>query len=247
VEDQAYVGELISALVYLYAGFRLLRLASRSGELPERLLGLMFVVNGAALILYDIPIILSDESLWTPLTLAGRITYLPAPVILALFTRRVFRQEGVCAAWIPRATAILEIVGVGGSILNGDLEGYAVDSPWFWAEWTGYTLPCVWASVEAFLQYRSARRRLALGLCDPLVCNRFLLWGWFAAIQFLGWVGVIPQYIEYEHEGVFTPTWDVLLSAGEIISLALIGLVFFSPNVYRRWIGRAASARIAQR
>jgi len=207
----------------------------------------MFVVTGASFIIYDIPIILAHESLWTPFTLAGRITYLPAPVILALFTRRVFRQEGFWARWIPHATAIFEVVGVGGSVLTGDLEGYAVDSPWFWAEWTGYTLPCVWASAEAFLQYRSARRRMALGLCDPPVCNRFLLWGWFGATQFLGWVGVIPQYFDYQREGVFTPTWDVLLSAGEIISLALIGLIFFSPNVYRRWIERTSSARIAQR
>jgi len=88
---------------------------------------------------------------------------------------------------------------------------------------------------------------VALGLCDPLVCNRFLLWGWFGAIQFLSWVGVIPQYLEYEREGVFTPTWDVLLSAGEIISLVLIGLIFFSPNVYQRWIERTDSETIARR
>jgi hypothetical protein len=25
--------------------------------------------------------------------------------------------------------------------------------------------------------YGSARRRLKLGLCDPLVCNRYWLWG----------------------------------------------------------------------
>ena len=247
MEDQAYVGELISALLYLYAGLRLLRLASRSGEMPERLLGSMFVVTGAAFLLYDAPIILASESLWTPLTLAGRIAYMPAPVMLALFTRRVFRREGFCARWIPCGSAVLEIVGVGGSVWSGDLEGYAVDSPWFWAEWAGYTIPCVWASSEAFLQYRSARRRVALGLCDPLVCNRFLLWGWFGATQFLGWVGIVPQYFQYQREGVFTPTWDVLLSAGEIISLALIGLIFFSPRVYQRWIERAHSARIAPR
>ena len=111
----------------------------------------------------------------------------------------------------------------------------------------GYTLPCVWASTEAFLQYRSVRRRLALGLCDPVACNRLLLWGWFGVTQLLGWVGIVPQYFEYQREGVFTATWDVLLSAGEIISLALIGLIFFSPGVYRRWIERTHSAGSAKR
>ena len=49
MEEQAYVGELISALVYLYAGMLLLRLSSRTGEVPERLLGAMFLVTGTSL------------------------------------------------------------------------------------------------------------------------------------------------------------------------------------------------------
>ena len=93
IEDHAYIGELISALVYLYAGARLLRLSYRTSEVPERLLGAMFLVTGASFLLYDIPIILDDESLWTPLTFAGRVAYLPAPVLLAIFTRRVFRPD----------------------------------------------------------------------------------------------------------------------------------------------------------
>jgi hypothetical protein len=97
MEEQAYVGELISALVYLYAGMRLLRLSSRTGEVPERFLGAMFLVTGTSLLLYNLPIILDSESLWTPLNFAGRVAYLPAPVLLAVFTRRVFRPEGVWA------------------------------------------------------------------------------------------------------------------------------------------------------
>ena len=246
MEEQAYVGELISALVYLYAGTRLLRLSSRSGEVPERLLGTMFLVTGASFLLYDLPIILDSESLWTPLSFAGRVAYLPAPVLLAVFTRRVFRPEGAWAARMAPLCAALLIAGVGGSVWSGDLEGFSIGSPWFWAEWTGYTLPYVWAGAEAFAQYGQARRRFRLGLCDPLVCNRYLLWGCFGAMQVLVCVAVIPAYADYEEGGAFLATWDALISAGEIFSLSLIGLIFFAPVVYQRWIQSVATAKAEQ-
>ena len=246
MEEQAYIGELISALVYLYVGARLLRLSSRTGEVPERLLGAMFLVTGASFLLYDLPIILDSESLWTPLNFAGRIAYLPAPVLLAVFTRRVFHPEGAWARWMAYGSAILLIAAVGGSVWSGDLEGFSVGSPWFWAEWTGYTIPYAWAGVEALAHHRRARRRLRLGLCDPLICNRYLLWGCYGAMQVLVSVAVIPAYSEYEQEGAFSATWDALISAGEIFSLALILLIFFSPAFYRRWIQGAAAVAKAE-
>jgi len=88
VEEQAYIGELIAALVYLYVGTRLLRLSSRTGEVPERLLGVMFLVTGASFLLYDLPIIFNSESLWTPLNFAGRVAFLPAPMLLAVGSGR---------------------------------------------------------------------------------------------------------------------------------------------------------------
>ncbi len=244
MEEQAYVGELISALVYLYAGTRLLLLSSRTGEGPERLLGAMFLVTGTSFLLYDLPIILDSESLWTPLNFAGRVAYLPAPVLLAIFTRRVFRPEGAWASWMVYGNAILLVAGVGGSVWSGDLEGFSIGSRWFWAEWAGFTIPFAWAGVEAFAHHRRARRRTRLGLCDPMVCNCYLLWGFFGAMQVLVSLAVIPAYSEYEQEGAFSATWDALISAGEIISLALIWLIFFAPAFYRRWIqGDAAVAK----
>jgi hypothetical protein len=246
LEEHAYIGELISALIYLYAGARLLRLSARTGEVPERILGALFLVTGASFVLYDLPIILESESLWTPLNFAGRVVYLAAPVLLAVFTRRVFRPKGAWAAWMAYGSAILLAAGVGGSVWSGDLEGFSIGSPWFWAEWAGITIPFAWAGVEALVHHRRARRRLRLGLCDPLVCNRYLLWGFFGAMQVLVCVAVIPSYATYEQEGAFAATWDTLISAGEILSLAMIWLIFFSPAFYRRWIDRNAAVAKAE-
>jgi hypothetical protein len=247
MEEQAYVGELIAALVYLYAGIRLLRLSSRTGEVPERLLAAMFFVTGTSLLLYGLAVILDSESLWTPLNFAGRVAYLPAPVLLAAFTRRVFHPESVWTTWMACGCAILLIGGVGGSVWGGDLEGFSIGNPWFWAEWTGYTIPFAWAGVEALAHHRRALRRVQLGLCDPLVCNRYWLWGFFGAMQVLVSVAVILQYSEYEQESAFSTTWDALISTGEISSLALIWLVFFPPAFYRRWIQSFAPAATADK
>ena len=246
MEEHAYIGELISAFIYLFAGMRLLQLSSRSGEVPERLLGAMFLVTGASFILYDLPIILDSESLWTPLSFAGRVVFLGAPVLLAVFTRRVFRPEGAWGTWMVYGCAILLATGVGGSVWTGDLEGFTVSSPWFWAEWAGITIPYAWAGVEALAHHHRARRRLRLGLCDPLICNRYLLWGFFGAMQVLVCVAAVPSYATYEQEGAFAATWDMLISAGEIFSLALIWLIFFSPAVYRRWINGNTPAANAE-
>ena len=83
---------------------------------------------------------------------------------------------------------------------------------------------------------------MRLGLCDPVVCNRYLLWGFFGAGQSFVNLAVIPQYYEYEHGGAFSSTWDVVLAAGEIFSLAMILLIFFSPAFYQRWIRGSAAA-----
>ncbi len=245
MEEQAYIGELIAAIVYLYVGARMLRLASRTGEGPERLLAAMFLFTGTSFLLYDLPIILNSESLWTPLNFAGRVVYLPAPVLLAVFTSRVFRPESAWAGWMAYGCAALLVVGVGGSVWNGDWEGFSTGSPWFWAEWTGYTLPSAWAGAEAFAHHRGARRRFRLGLCEPLVCNRFMLWGFFGAMQLLVGVMIFPSYAEYENDGAFSATWDTLISTGEILSLALILLIFFPPALYQRWIQGATAESAA--
>jgi len=242
MEDQAYIGELLTGIVYLIAGVRLLRLGERTGEAPERLLGATFLFMGVSAAFYVLPVFSAFESLWTPLIFAGRVTFLPAAVMLALFTRLVFRPENRWGVYLVWGTAILLVSGVGGSAWGGDWEGFSISNRWFWLEWVGFTLPFGWAGSEAFIQYRQARRRVRLGLSDPLVCNRYLLWALFGALQASSCLVLLPQYSEYETTSQFTATWDALYGASIIASLVMIWLVFFPPVLYRRWINRAALA-----
>ncbi len=236
MEGHAYLGELLAGIVYLIVGIRLLRLSQRTGEAPERLLGASFVAIAASAFSYVLPNLSAFESLWVPLNFAGRVFVIPYSVIFALFTWRAFRPAARWGEWLVWGTAILLVIGVGGSAMGGDWEGFSISSGWFRLEWVGYTLPFGWASSEAFAHYRRARRRVRLGLCDPLVCNRYLLWALFGMLQVCLSLVLLPQYANYETTNQFTAMWDALYGAIEIVSLVMIGLVFFPPDFYQRWI-----------
>ena len=232
----AWIGEFIAGAIYLIVGIRLARFASRTGERPERLLSGMFVFSGASYLLYAVPLVISIEALWTPFYFAGRVTYLPAPILIALFTREVFRRQSRFSACMVYATSVLLVVGVGGSAMVGDWEGFTLGNPFFWFEWVGYTLPFAWAGLEAFAQYRSSLRRQRLGLCDRIVCNRLLLWGCFGVVQVVLAFVLLEMYADFEANNSFSAFFDGLTGALEIVTIALVWLVFFPPHFYQKLI-----------
>jgi len=96
-----------------------------------------------------------------------------------LFVQQVFRSEESWARGLVGFCAITLIAGLTMCIVQAD-GYYRVENPWFWSLWLGYTIPCVWMSIEAFLGYSKANRRVRIGLCDRLVANRYLLFGCLA-------------------------------------------------------------------
>jgi len=234
--DNAYIGELFSAIFFVIAGARLLRLSRRTREAPEFLLGAAFVLSGIGLLFYMVPYAAAFELLWTPFTFAGRATFIPVSILWALFTRGVFRPSENWATGLVWAIGALHLIGVCGSALTGDFEGFSISSGWFWLEWTGYTLPVAWTGLEALVQYGQARRRVRLDLCGPLVCNRMLLWGLFGALQVGLSIVVLFQYAAFDETNVFTPGWDLLYGVFSITSVVMIWFAFFPPAFYRRWI-----------
>jgi len=240
--DGAWIGQLTAALVYLIVGMRLARLASSTRERPERLLSNLFLFTAVSYFLYLVPLIIAIEALWTPFNFAGRVAYIPAPIYIALFTRDVFRSGSRVSTALIAATAGLLVVGVTGSAIRGDWEGFSLDDSFFWLEWVGYTLPFAWAGLEAFAQYRSSLRRRRLGLCPQIVCNRLLLWASFGAIQVVISFVALRMYADFATENAFSGILDRLAGVLELISIALIWLVFFPPRFYRRKMSDSEAA-----
>lgn len=243
MESNAWLFQILSALVYATVGVRLLRMALRGRELPEGLLGSYFVLTGISYAAYQLPVILVVDTWYTPLAFAGRVIYDAGMLPFLLFLRLVFHRGDRWAGWLAAASGLLLAAGLLGGAAGGDYEGVSLDSTWFWLEWTGYTLPFAWLAWAAFSEHRQALRRVRIGLTRPLLANRYLLWAIFGAVQVAASVALIPMYADYARHGVYSAWSDALLGGLENLSLGMLWLVFFTPALYRRWIEGDPSAR----
>jgi hypothetical protein len=239
--DDPYLASFLTGLLFVVVAFALLRLASRTGQAAERLLGVSFLFMGASYVFSEAPYAFDLESLIGPLSFAGRLSYAVGVLAIALFTRRVLESDEAWARWLVYGSALLVAAGLGLSVLEGDLGGfYPLYSGAFWLEWTGLLLPFVWMGVAAFVQYGKARQRVRLGLCEPLLCNRLLLLSLFALFEVCSFFIWIALDIIFESQRQWTAAMDVLYAVTDDLAIATIWLAFFPPALYRSWIDRQA-------
>jgi hypothetical protein len=239
METNVYLFSLIAALIYLAVGARLFALSRRTHGRPEYLLALTYLCTGIAYFLYEFPGLFGLDAIW--IQILARTIYSIGILPLLLFTRDVFRSDSRWAHALVWSIALSLFIGVFFSTLNGDIEGLIVDSVWFWCDWIGYTAPYIWMSTEALIAYRSARKRLRLGLCEPGVAHRFLLWALFGFFAALAGIALIPLYLEFASTQVW-PDWGDYVSGGlEAFSTVVLWFVFFPPAFYQRWINRTAA------
>jgi hypothetical protein len=241
---------LASAMAFVVAGagvgVKLLRLARRTRGFPERVVGFsLFVLSGVA---------------W-PLMLAAGADALPAPglrVALAgaslamafgwsgvfLFTWRVFRPGPGWARTLAGVGISAELAaGLGGTIralVLPDAAALRTPAPSGLVLLLGAQVVYAWTAVESFRYRALLRRRVPLGLADPVVADRFGLWGWTGV---LGGGSIAPA------------TW-AMLSGGDPNSLSnhlVIGLcglacsgvlylAFLPPAAYTRFVRENAPA-----
>jgi hypothetical protein len=240
VEDNAYIGGVIVGLGYLVAGVRLFRLALRTREAPERLISAALLLWGLAYVFWQLPLAIGDKSLFSPFYIAARLSTDAGTIASLFFIRLVFRPDsGFATALVAVATACM-VLGVAGSGWVGDWEAiYPLRNPWWWVEWAGVTIGVAWLGVEGFHQYGMAKLRRQFGLSDAMTCNRFLLWGLTGAFWMAYELAYPIQQIEFDATGSFSAAMDLIVSTVELIPIICIWLVFFPPDIYRRWIERS--------
>jgi len=238
--DTEYIGQLIAALPYLIVGIGLMRLALRTKQRPESLLGVYFLGTGLDYLLYTVPVVFLLDSLAPAGEALARVTYAVAVVALLMFIREVFRPRQRWALWLSWLCAATLGVGTVGGFWQGQLADPKIDDFFYWPYFVSYSVSCVWLAVEALLAHSSARKRHAIGLCEPIVVNRYLLWGAFGVFQVLASGGVLITDVQVLVNNGEVSRWaDVLLSACEIGSVAMLWLAFFPPAFYRSWVGGA--------
>jgi len=240
MEDSSYIGGIVVGVGYAVAGVRLYRLSLRTHENPERLLAATFALWGASYVCWQTPIVLADDSLLTPLYTAGRFLTDLGTVMSVLFLRVVFRPKSRLAGALVASVTALLVLGFAGSAQVGDFAGlYPLENPWWWLEWMGVLLSVAWMGIEGFHHYAMAMRRRRHGLCDALVCNRYLLWGLTGAVWTIYEFAYAAQQIEFNEIGAFSGLLDAVGSTLELVPIAFIWLVFFPPTTYQRWLDRS--------
>jgi hypothetical protein len=229
-------------------GVRLYRLSRRTGQLPEFLIAATFLLWTLSYLIWDIPyaIFRIDELVPVVCSYASLIALALGNAAFAFFIRAVFRPDARWATWLVVAIVISLVAGVAGSAWIGDWEGInPLANPWYWLEYFGSFAPAVWLGAEGFAQYLRARRRLKLGLCEPMACNRFVLWGIAGAL----WVILEVILTAGDFALALTGRWSGLLDFGvalfEAVPVVVIWFVFFPPEYYCRWVegsGKRADA-----
>jgi hypothetical protein len=133
------------------------------------------------------------------------------------------------------------VVGTVGSSWGGDPEGVEpLTNVWWWLEWIGTIAPSIWIGAEGLHHFGTSRPRVRLGLCEPIVGHRYLLWGIAGIFWALLDLVTVSHYVEFWATGSWSATWDIFIGFCEIAALAMIWLAYFAPAVYQRKINASA-------
>lgn len=192
----------LMGLVCVGVGLRLTALARRTRQLPETLMGgglLLVTIIGMPLSVVG----RSPEMIGTPLGdglfTVGLAVALVGIACFYAFTWQVFRLDSAWSLFaVMLACGALGAAGqglIGASVGSNIEEVYAHTRPWAMATVALVATAYVWSGAEALTYWRRMRRRLALGLAEPEVVNRFWLWGagsLAVATQSLGML--VPMY-----------------------------------------------------
>lgn len=228
---------------------RLLLLSRRTGQEPERLLGaaigctavLGYGVLIANLVLRGTAAPEDVPGLAIFLSGAGKTLHDLGVTLFIVFVVRVFRPSTAWAGALAGVMVTLLWLGLGMGALSGSFryEMAAVGSlPW-WCEYAVIWTYPIWSLVEAYRYWGVMRRRVAIGLAEPAVANRFFLWGTSSLFTAVAtWTASIPYaYIgDMQQAAAITPMVRILTALAGIVSVSCSLFAFMPPAWYRRRI-----------
>jgi hypothetical protein len=247
----AFIGLGFAAffLVATVVGLRLLALWWHSGELPELLIaggvlgigsfGFAFSVFAFALMQAHPGV---SRALWSVAFLSmnagGACTY--------VFTWTVFRRgEGWALALVLGLCAVFAVTWLAelastGFVFDPDFRQSLPMQVSSWARVGALG----WGAFESLRYWAMMRRRARLGLGNPVVENRFLLWG--LGIGAAGW-GVLLGTLLPLLAGVapMDPELQLSNSLHGLAAAVAMWFAFVPPARYLAWISRRGAARAA--
>jgi hypothetical protein len=240
---------LVFVVTVTVVGARMLLLARRTRGRPELLVG------AGALLVAGVGLPASVGSgfgqavaeVAVPVWVASELATQVGIFLMYLFTQQVFRPGTRLAKALVTLAATSMAVGLAGAgralaVAAPEAGSVEVTGPWLLLCYAGYVGCFLWSAAEALRRHVLARRRLTLGLAEPVVADRLLLWGIFG----LAAAGVVGANALGVLLGENLSTSPVVLLPMAVLGLAAsaaIYLAFLPPAPYLRWVEARARAR----
>jgi hypothetical protein len=232
---------------------RLLLLARRTRQKPELFLGLGLL--GTAVLGYGVliaaAILRGAEQAHTVgpldrgLQICGQMLHDAGVTMIVIFVLSTFRPTELWA----KGLAALLIGALWGGTLGWELTNHFYfigrGNGFWWIEYAAIWSYPLWTMVESYRYYALMRRRQALGLADPMVTNRFLLWGSASLGTALAtWTSSISFFLPRDPAllASWGPVIEVFTASFGVATVALFYLTFFPPAWYRERIVATAKA-----
>jgi hypothetical protein len=220
-------------------GVRLLWLAKTGGGRPALLCG-----NGFCLIaMLGFPLgvvsgmgVARVGDVVLPLAAVGLTANMLGMSCFFIFTVSVFRPNALWAhtlAGAAIACMAMACVANLGSLMVAQSHLPSFEVTW---GWTGvFNATCMlcfgWMGLEGMTEWWKSRRRLALGLSDPVVSNRLLMWGLFGLSTTLLCVVLLLVLLSRQPTAT-SPVAQVSQAFFGLLSSGAAMLAFFPPPAY---------------
>lgn len=231
---------------------RMLRLAVRTGELPELFIGASLLLGGSIGFppLAVAPALAGAEpGLALRLGLAGIVALHLSSWSNALGWRAIFHPGDRWARYTAVVCTVLlflslshRLAGMSTSILGGDPSAQFASG--YTASLVAQAAPYCLMSFSAFRYRAKLRRRLALGLADPVVVNRIALWGATSGV-------VVVQYaislatLHVRHLPEIAAIYQTVVAGLGLVLSVLLYLAFLPPKAYLRRVARRGGVAAA--
>ena len=243
----AACGGLVFVLASLVLGARLLALAARTRRLPEICIGLaMLLMGGLAY-----PLIMTARMavrLSAPTRLgvmAFAILFMGVGTLaVAIFNWQVFRPGAGWARALAIAAGVSMLVCVALQLAGPGLAAAAFEN-----RGLGFRLfqlhsglLSAWGAYESLRAWSRLRKRERLGLADPVVCERVLLWGIASlASAIIGGTSTVAGFLGINFAA--TAFGAAVTAPLGLTAAGAMWLAFLPPAAYlRRVRARAAAA-----
>jgi hypothetical protein len=242
----------LAQLVYLGAAFvlstHLLARGRRTGDLAPLLLGVhLLFAMGFGYLLCALGMGTArfspnaSPALVTALLGTGYAATVLGLVTALIFQWRVFWPGERWPLWLIAGFAAAMVVGWAGAALAGAFASGGFESRWVWLLYTGMLGTNLWVGIEPLVYHRKLLKRVPLGLAEPLVADRFLLWGLGSlARAALVLMGPLSDGLGIAGQSHATLSAAVLvLSSALGLGTSVAYWLTFNPTAaYSRWVER---------